>query len=90
MIRQKTQKEQLSAISDGTHKTGWDIKMSLNLPQWVEVHDPTRQLGHSKGRVILVIPNENVNVKDLPKVDTRIIVKPRKRINESQPPADDR
>ncbi len=54
----KTQNEQLSAISDGTRKTGWDMKKSPNLPQWVEIQDLTGQLKHMKDPLILVIPNK--------------------------------
>ncbi len=54
----KTQNEQLSAISDGTLKAGWDMKKSPNLPQWIEIHNTTGQLKHMKDPLILVIPNK--------------------------------
>ena len=86
----KTRNEQLSAISDGTLQTGWDMKKSPNLPQWVEIHDITGQLKHLDEPYILFVPNENVDIEDFPKVDTRITIKPRKQNNENQPPTDDR
>ena len=86
----KTRNEQLSAISDGTRQIGWAMKKSSNFPQWIEIHDITGQLKHLDEPYILLVPNENVIIEDLPKVDTRIIITPRKQNNENQPPTDDR
>ena len=86
----KTQDDQLSAISDGTHQIGWEIKKTPNLSSWVEIHDITGQFKHNKEPWMFVVPNENVNIEDLPKVDTQIIIIPRKKVNENQSPTDDR
>lgn len=66
------------------------MKESPNLSSWIEIHDSTGKLNHLKEPFTLVIPNESVNIEDLPKVNTRIIIKPRKQVNENQPPTDDR
>lgn len=80
----KTRNEQLSVISDGTRQIGWNIKKSPNLSSWVEIQDLNGQLKYLKEPFILVVPNENVNIEDLPKVDTRIIIKPPQK-NKREP-----
>jgi len=82
----KTQDEQLSAIFDGTHQTSWDIKKSPKLPQWIEIQDPKGGLLNLKGQYILILPSEKVKQEDLPKVETRVIISPRKPANENLPP----
>ncbi len=86
----KTQDEQLSAIFDGTHQTSWDIKKSPNLPSWIEIQDPKGGLLNLKGQYILILPSEKVKQEDLPEVETRVIISPRKPANENLPPTDDR
>ncbi|MDE0638027.1 MAG: hypothetical protein OXI43_19475 [Candidatus Poribacteria bacterium] len=82
----KTQDEQLAAISDGTRQSGWHMKKPSNQPEWVEINDAENKLKNQKEPLILVVPG-----KGNPKVETRVIIKPRKQIeNASSPPTDDR
>lgn len=82
----KTQDEQLAAISDGTRQSGWHMKKPSNQPEWAEINDAENKLKAQKEPLILVVPG-----KGNPKVETRVIIKPRKQIeNASSPPTDDR
>ena len=82
----KTQDEQLAAISDGTRQSGWHMKKPSNQSEWDEINDAENKLKNQKEPLILVVPG-----KGNPKVETRVIIKPRKQIeNASSPPTDDR
>lgn len=82
----KTHDEQLAAISDGTRQSGWHMKKSSNQPEWAEINDAENKLKNQKEPLILVVPG-----KGNPKVETRVIIKPREQIeNASSPPTDDR
>ena len=81
----KTLDEQLSAISDGTRQSSWNIKTSSNQHEWIEIHDPDNKLKTLKDPLILVVPG-----KGNPKVETRVIIKHRKQIENPSPPTDDR
>lgn len=78
----KTQDEQLLAISDGTLQTswkkGWIHKTVTRGHAWVDFPDANKD-------VIRLVPREGK-----PKVETRVILVPRKPVNENLPPTDDR